>query len=37
MSETVPVNPFTPDTVMVDETEVLTFTAAGELAAIVKS
>ena len=37
VNDTVPVNPFTAVTVMVEDAETLTLTAAGELAAIVKS
>ena len=37
VSETVPVNPFTAVNVMVEDAETLTLTAAGEVAATVKS
>jgi hypothetical protein len=37
VSATVPVNPFTADTVIVEVAEVPAWTAAGEVAAIVKS
>ncbi len=37
VSETVPVNPLTAVTVMVDVADVFTFTAAGDVAAMVKS
>ena len=37
VSDTVPVNPFTAATVMVEVADVPTVTAAGEVAAIVKS
>ena len=37
VNATVPVNPFTADTVIVEVAEVLTLTAAGEVALILKS